>query len=323
MGAVFFDADRDGDPDLYVVSGGVEYGADSPKLVDRLYINEGNGVFARAPAGTLPNVRDSGSCVAAADYDRDGDLDLFVGSRVVPGQYPMSPTSRLLRNDSTGGELKFSDATESDAVGLAQTGMVTSALWSDVDGDGDVDLLITHEWGPVKLYRNEDGRLVDATKEAGLAERLGWWNGISGCDVDHDGDIDYVVTNFGLNTKYRASAEQPVVMYYGDFEGYGDSQIVEAAEGGRQGVANSWAELLDGRDANARRTVQDVSRIRCGRSARYLHVRAPRAIAKTEGKRAAQRPALERWCGPLRISATARLGAGFTGFRRGVLLCRR
>jgi enediyne biosynthesis protein E4 len=88
--------------------------------------------------------------------------------------------------------------------------------------------LITHEWGPVKLFRNEDGRLVDATKEAGLAERLGWWNGISGCDVDHDGDIDYVVTNVGLNTKYRASAEQPVVMYYGDFEGYGVSQIVEA-----------------------------------------------------------------------------------------------
>src|SRR5262249_22827903 len=118
--------------------------------------------------------------------------------------------------------------TESDAAGLARTGMVTSALWSDVDGDGDSDLLITHEWGPVMLFRNDNGRLVDATKEAGLAERLGWWNGISGCDVDHDRDIDYVVTNVGLNTKYHASADRPVVMYYGDFEGYGAPQIVEA-----------------------------------------------------------------------------------------------
>ena len=127
--------------------------------------------------GALPNVRDSGSCVAAADYDRDGDLDLFVGSRVVPGRYPISPTSRLLRNDSKSGELKFTDATESDAVGLAQTGMVTSALWSDVDGDGDVDLLITHEWGPVKLYpeRRWPARRRDqgggARRATGVVER--------------------------------------------------------------------------------------------------------------------------------------------------------
>jgi hypothetical protein len=232
MGAVFFDADRDDDADLYVVSGSVEFGADSAKLVDRLYLNQGKGVFARAPQGTLPAVRDSGSCVAAADYDRDGDLDLFVGSRVVPGKYPISPVSRLLQNDSTKGVVRFVDVTESDAVGLAQTGMVTSALWSDVDGDGDVDLLVTHEWGPVKLFRNNNGQLVDATKEARLESRLGWWNGVNGCDVDHDGDIDYVVTNFGLNTKYRASSKEPVLMHYGDFEGYGNSQIVEAAKVG-------------------------------------------------------------------------------------------
>ena len=284
MGAVFFDADGDDDPDLYVVSGGVEYGADSRRLVDRLYINESNGVFVRAPAGALPDVRDSGSCVAAADYDHDGDLDLFVGSRVVPGRYPTPPTSRLLRNDSKRREVKFTDATESDAVGLAQTGMVTSALWSDADGDGDVDLLITHEWGPVKLFRNEGGRLVDATKDAGLAERLGWWNGISGCDVDHDGDIDYVVTNVGLNTKYHASTDQPVVVYYGDFEGYGDFQIVEATTAGNKewpirgrscstGAMPTLAERFKTFHAFAVADLNDI----------YTS-EAPRAIVQTEGQ---------------------------------------
>ena len=157
--------------------------------------------------------------------------------------------------------------------------MVTSALWSDADGDGDVDLLITHEWGPVKLFRNEDGRLVDATKEAGLAERLGWWNGISGCDVDHDGDIDYVVTNFGLNTKYHASADQPVMMYYGDFEGYGEFQIVEAAKVGDKEWPIRGRSCSIGAMPTLAERFKTFHAVRCGRSARDLHVRAPRAIA--------------------------------------------
>ena len=229
MGALFFDADGDGDADLYVVSGGVEHGPDSPLLEDRLYINNGNEDFVRAPQAALPALRDSGSCVNAADYDQDGDLDLFVGSRVVPGQYPVSPLSRLLRNDSSSGKIAFVEATQNDAPDLNTVGMVTGSLWSDADNDGDVDLFVTLEWGPVKFFRNDAGKLVDATFEAGLAGFQGWWNGITGCDVDHDGDIDYAVTNFGLNTKYHASDEHPVMVYYGDFEGKGEYQIVEAA----------------------------------------------------------------------------------------------
>ena len=224
MGALFFDADGDGDLDLYVVSGGVECEPGDNVLRDRLYLNDGQGHFTKAPAGTLPDCRDSGSVVAAADFDRDGDLDLFVGGRCVPGQYPRTPDSRLLRND--GG--RFVDVTDEVAPGLRKSGLVTSAIWSDANGDGWLDLLVTHEWGPVKLYLNRQGRLQDATREAGLADKLSWWNGIAARDLDGDGDIDYVVTSFGLNTKYRASAQRPVVAFYGEFEQPGRNQLIEA-----------------------------------------------------------------------------------------------
>ena len=230
MAPLFFDVDTDGDLDLYVVSGGVECQPQDPSLADQLYLNDGQGQFSRAEPDALPPLRDSGSVATAADFDHDGDLDLFVGARSVPGEYPVTPSSRLLRNDSG----RFSDVTESAAPGLRSTGLVTGALWSDVDADGWIDLLVTHEWGPVKLYRNQRGRLSDQTEQAGLGQRLGWWNGIAGGDLDSDGDIDYVVTNFGLNTKYHPTAQKPVRMYYGDFDGSGRNRIVEAKvmEGG-------------------------------------------------------------------------------------------
>ncbi|MGI9243316.1 MAG: CRTAC1 family protein, partial [Verrucomicrobiales bacterium] len=158
------------------------------------------------------------------DFDSDGDLDLFVGGRVVPGSYPLAAESRLLRN--SGGD--FEDVTDQLAPGLRDAGMVTGALWSDADGDGLCDLLVTYEWGPVRLFKNEAGQLSDQTEAAGLVERSGWWNGISGGDFDNDGDIDYVITNFGLNTKYKASPERPTFLYYGDFEGDGRMRLVEA-----------------------------------------------------------------------------------------------
>jgi hypothetical protein len=224
MAPLWIDIDSDGDLDLYVVSGGIAADEGSSELQDRLYFNDGQGQLSPAPEGSLPDMPVSGSVAAACDFDRDGDLDLFVGGRVIPGKYPLAANSYLLRNDDG----SFVDATQDLAPGLDKTGMVTSALWSDVDGDSWPDLLVTHEWGPVKWYRNDAGQLKDQTSQTGIADVTGWWNGITGRDVDGDGDIDYAVTNFGLNTKYHASAEKPTRLYYGDFEGDGKMELVEA-----------------------------------------------------------------------------------------------
>lgn len=224
-GVVFFDADADGDQDLYVVSGSVEHKPNAPELRDRLYLNDGKGIFSKAAEHAIPEIFDSGSCATVADFDKDGDLDIFVGGRVIPGKYPLSANSRLLLNDGKG---VFQDKTEEIASELLQSGLVTAALWSDTDNDGWLDLLVTHEWGPVKLYKNLKGKLVDATRDANLSSRTGWWNGIAGADIDRDGDIDYVVTNFGLNTKYNPSKDKPEVLYYGDFDGTGRPHLLEA-----------------------------------------------------------------------------------------------
>jgi hypothetical protein len=226
LAPLFFDADGDGKIDLFVVSGGVECEPGEEVLRDRLYLGNGDGTFRHAPKGSLPDVRDSGSCVAAGDFDGDGDVDLFVGARVVPGRYPEVPSSRLLRNESKPGVPKFVDMTAS-VSGLEKVGLVTDVIWSDANGDGRIDLLMTCEWGPVRLYLNEAKGLTEK-KDAGLGAHLGWWNGIDAADLDGDGDMDYVVANQGLNTPYKATKEKPELLYYGDMVGSGTLQIIEA-----------------------------------------------------------------------------------------------
>ena len=227
MGAVFLDADSDGDLDLFVASGGFDPRPKPLYLRDRLFLNDGKANFTLSLEGT-PNLRDSSGPVAAADFDRDGDLDLFVGGRVVRTRYPTTPNSRLLRND--GG--KFADVTDALAPGLRTTGMVTGALWSDIDADGWLDLLVTHEWGPVAVWKNAKGKLANASAEAGTADLLGWWTGIAASDLDEDGDMDYAVGNLGLNTKYHASRGKPYLAYFGDLDGSGVPRFVEACHEG-------------------------------------------------------------------------------------------
>jgi hypothetical protein len=226
LASLFFDADCDGKLDLYVVSGGVEGEPGNLNLKDRLYLGNGDGTFKKAPDGALPNLRDSGSCVVSLDFDEDGDLDLFVGSRVIPGQYPETSSSRLLRNDSSPGAPKFVDVTPT-VPGLEKVGLVTAALASDANGDGRDDLLLSCEWGPVRLFLSRDDTFEEKT-DTGIVDRLGWWNGLAGADLDGDGDTDYVVTNQGLNTPYKASPESPELLYYGVMDESGKPHIIEA-----------------------------------------------------------------------------------------------
>lgn len=221
MGALFFDADGDGDLDLYVVSGGSAEPAGSGVYRDRFYMNDGSGALSES-SGALPEIVTSGSTVTAADYDGDGDLDLFVGGRVIPGEYPLPPRSYLLRNDSQGpGRPRFTDVTTTLAPELAKIGLVTSALWTDFDGDHRVDLLVAGEWMPLTFLKNEGERFTDVTPSTGMGDTSGWWNSLAAGDFDNDGDTDYVAGNLGLNSWYETSPEEPVRVAAHDFDGTG------------------------------------------------------------------------------------------------------
>ncbi len=223
MDAVFFDADQDGDADLYVVSGGTEMPAKHEYYYDRLYINDGSGGFTKS--SNIPETLASGSCVTATDYDNDGDMDLFVGGRVIPNFYPYSTQSYLLRNDNG----QFTDISINLGREFALQGMVNSAVWTDIDGDGWQDLITVGEWMPIKVFRNQNGgSFIDMTQQYGLQNALGWWNKIEAVDYDKDGDMDYVVGNLGLNYKFHASNDKPFHVYTSDFDGNQTMDIVLA-----------------------------------------------------------------------------------------------
>lgn len=212
MGVLLFDADNDKDLDLYVVSGGSEHLENTPEQQDRLYVNDGKGNFAYAP-GSLPDTRASGSCVVASDYDKDGDLDLFIGGRVVPGSYPNSAQSYLLKNDMG----TFTDVSRSELPAKGKIGMVSGAIWTDYNNDGWIDLLLAGEFMPITLVPNHNGKLKHESfiKIKGSG---GWWNSIAAADFDQDGDIDYIAGNLGLNSRFRATPEKPICVYAKDFD---------------------------------------------------------------------------------------------------------
>ncbi|WP_198045132.1 VCBS repeat-containing protein [Spirosoma montaniterrae] len=215
MGSLFFDADGDGDQDLYVVSGGSRLPDSSGIYQDRLYLNDGTGKLTRAE-GVLPPTTSSGSCVVAADFDGDGDLDLFRAGRVKVGQYPLAPRSYLLRNDGK----RFTDVTDQLAPGLRYVGMTCAALWTDFDNDNDPDLMLAGEFMPITVFTNERGRLVQSVNQS-LSQYKGLWNSLTGADFDQDGDVDYIAGNLGLNTRYRVSSDEPLRVYAKDFDGNG------------------------------------------------------------------------------------------------------
>jgi len=217
LGALFFDANGDRHPDLYVVSGGSDFSEMAPALQDRLYLNDGRGNFRKAN-GSVPVENFSGSRVAAADFDGDGDLDLFVGGRVVPGRYGIDPTSMLLKNDGRG---HFTDVTQQAAPALAQVGMVTDAVWADVGGDGRPDLIVVGDWMPIVIFQNKGNAKLQRMDTRGLEKSHGWWNRIVTGDFNGDGRIDFVVGNLGLDTRLQATEKEPLTMYVKDFDGNG------------------------------------------------------------------------------------------------------
>lgn len=226
-----FDSDADGDQDLLITKAGVAAPADTPAYQPRLWLNDGHGRFVLAAAGMLPELPISVGAVAAADFEHAGRLGLFVGGRIVPGRYPQAPRSALL----VWRDGRYVDVAAELAPSLAARGMVTAALWSDVDGDGWPDLLVAYDWGPVACYRNVDGRrFVDVTRDRGFASAgLGWWRSLASADLNGDGRVDYVVGNAGLNTRYRASASEPAVLYAGVVLDGSAPQLLEAqAENG-------------------------------------------------------------------------------------------
>jgi len=242
--AVFFDADNDGDSDLYLVSGGADYYLNSKNYQDVVYENDGRGNFKKVD-GALPLETVSGACVRAADFNKDGLPDLFVGGKISPGQYPESPESFVFENKSVPGNIRFIRSHQTDSS-LAHPGMVTDAAWVDLNQDGWEDLIVVGEFMPVTIFENNKGILVNATKSYGLQDTNGWWCRLLADDFDHDGDIDIVIGNLGTNTQFKASIREPLSLVYGNFYGNGTvNPILCYYNGGKNYPFYSKDEVAD------------------------------------------------------------------------------
>ena len=216
--ATWADVNNDGNIDLIIASGGNEYYGMDEHLLPRIYLNDGKTNFKKLQ-GAFSNILMTSSCVVTNDFNEDGFIDLFIGGRAVPWNYGEIPQSYLLQNDGTG---KFIDVTEKYAKGLSKIGMVTNAVWFDIDKDGDKDLIVSCEWGGITAFINTKGFFLK--KE--LTDKNGWWNFILPVDVDNDGDIDLIAGNLGLNSRLKASKDQPIRLYYNDFDDNGKKEQV-------------------------------------------------------------------------------------------------
>ena len=247
VGTLLFDADNDQDLDLYIVGGGSESEADDPNYEDRLMVNDGKGNFSRA-FRRIPVNKTSGSVVKGADYDKDGDIDLFVGGRILPKSYPSPVSSFLLRNDFEGKDKpKFTDVSPESFPDLENIGMVTDASWSDFDGDGWIDLVLLGEWMSPRFFKNNQGKFEDVTEASGLSSLVGWWTSLTAGDFDNDGDTDYLAGNLGTNSFYQASDSVPLYIYGKDFDGNGGFDAFMAStmgyEDGKLYPLHSWDEM--------------------------------------------------------------------------------
>jgi hypothetical protein len=228
---VFFDADNDGDLDLYVSSGGVEYFSGSYALFDRLYINDGFGEYARSSQLLPTSNPESTSVVIPNDFDNDGDIDLFVGIRLKPGSIGVPQNGYILENNGKG---EYKDVTLELAPEMIGLGMITDAKWADFDNDDDYDLIIVGEWMGIKLFENDNSNFTEISKDVGLKNTSGWWNRIVSSDIDNDGDIDFIVGNHGLNSRFKASVEAPISCYINDFDNNGSiEQIISNYKQGK------------------------------------------------------------------------------------------
>jgi enediyne biosynthesis protein E4 len=229
MGSAIFDCDGDGDMDIYVCSGGNEFPTSSSALSDRLYINDGRGIFSKFGKLFPTNKFESSSVARAADYDNDGDQDLFVGIRLQPFSYGLPVNGYLLRND---GEGNFEEVSGTVCPEFSKLGMITDARWVDIDNDKDQDLVVVGEWMPIKIFINQKGILRDNSKSYGMDNTSGWWNTIEVADLNGDGFMDLVVGNHGLNSRFEGTITRPLSMYVNDFDRNGSIEQIICAYNG-------------------------------------------------------------------------------------------